>query len=193
MSNKNEMLKLGFILFLITFIVALALGGVNAMTKDVILAVEKQTLDNSLKEIFDSAKEFEEVEVSDAQKESGVKKIYIAKDGEQMLGVAVNVAPNGFGGAIDMMVGVDIEGKTKKVKILSLAETPGLGTKLDTDKFKDQYEGKAAPFDVIKSGVPKDSEILAITAATISSKAATEGVNQSAEVAAEVLAKGGEK
>ena len=51
-------------------------------------------------------------------------------------------------GGLDVLVGLDADGKVKGVKILSIAETPGLGTKVQDDSFLAQFAGlKAGDLD----------------------------------------------
>ncbi|MCR5167757.1 MAG: FMN-binding protein [Oscillospiraceae bacterium] len=44
-----------------------------------------------------------------------------------------------------MLVGIDENGAVKGVSIMSIGETPGLGTKVQDDKFKGQFSGMAEP------------------------------------------------
>ncbi|ELR63646.1 Electron transport complex protein RnfG [Photobacterium marinum] len=58
---------------------------------------------------------------------------YLAKKEGQVSGVAIEaIAPDGYNGAIKLIVGLDIEGVVTGVRILSHNETPGLGDKIDT-------------------------------------------------------------
>lgn len=190
-QENNSMGRLGGILCAFSLIVALLLAGANALTADVIKQNDIKTLNAALAKVFPDAKEFPEAEVSDADKaDLGITNAYTAVDekGEET-GMAVKVASNGFGGAINMIVGIGADGKIVKVEILSMTETPGLGTKAKEPKFIDQYAKKSKELSVIKSGTPEDDEILAITGATISSKAVTLGVNNAVKYAAAHLNK----
>ena len=48
----------------------------------------------------------------------------------EIIGYVVEVLPSGFGGTIDLMVGVDTEGVVTGISILSLSESPGLVSSL---------------------------------------------------------------
>ena len=86
------------------------------------------------------------------------------------------------------MVGLNPDGSIYDSSVLDHAETPGLGTKMDLPKFKDQYKGKDPAANNIK--VTKDGgEIDAITAATISSRAFTDAIQR----AYDAYMKGGKK
>ena len=76
---------------------------------------------------------------------------------------------DGYGGDIPLMVGFKTDKKTViSYKVLAAAETPGLGMKLKTPEFADQFKGK----DGSSLKVKKDGgEMEAITSATITSRA----------------------
>ena len=76
---------------------------------------------------------------------------------------------HGYGGDIELMVGFEKDKKTVVCyKTLAASETPGLGMKLKTPEFADQFKGKnGTSLKVRKDG----GEIEAITSATITSRA----------------------
>ncbi|PSW21069.1 electron transport complex subunit RsxG [Photobacterium sanctipauli] len=58
---------------------------------------------------------------------------YIAEKNSQKTGVAIEaIAPDGYSGAIKLIVGLDIDGVVTGVRILNHSETPGLGDKIET-------------------------------------------------------------
>jgi electron transport complex protein RnfG len=87
------------------------------------------------------------------------------------------VAPNGYAGNIEIMVGVDTAGVVTGLEILKHAETPGLGSKITTPKFRNQYIGKSIS-DPKTWAVNKDpgGTFVPITGATISSRAVTSAI-----------------
>lgn len=82
---------------------------------------------------------------------------------------AEGTCKDGYGGDITLMVGFKRDKKTViSYKVLAASETPGLGMKLKTPEFADQFKGK----DGRALKVKKDGgEIEAITSATITSRA----------------------
>ena len=89
----------------------------------------------------------------------------------------VTFSKNGYGGTIDLMVGVDTTMSISGIYVLSHKETPGLGSKMDEAFFKDQFINKNVgnfKFSVNKDG----GDIAAITSATITSRAVTEAVER---------------
>ncbi len=178
-KENNSMARLGGILLVITLIAALLLGAANQITAPIIEANAIATQNAALQEIFADATEFPEIEVAaEGEAPNGddaiVSQAFEAKDASgNLVGVAVKVTPNGFGGGIQMMVGIAADGSVVKATILSMSETPGLGTHAKEPAFIDQYNGKSGEQKVSKDG----GEIEAITGATISSRAVTRGVN----------------
>ena len=85
---------------------------------------------------------------------------------------------DGFGGNIQITVGIKKDGTINGVSILSISETAGLGMEADTDEFKSQFIGKQVnKFEYTKTGSTKDSEIDALSGATITTSAVTNAVN----------------
>ena len=113
------------------------------------------------------------LEVQPDQK--AVLEVYRAENG----GVAMKVMGTGYGGDMEMAVGIDADGNVTGVSIISHGETPGLGAKATEADFIDQYSGKNAKetLTVVK-GDAAENEISAISGATITSRGVTEGVNE---------------
>ena len=106
-----------------------------------------------------------------------VSKVYQAGDA----GYVVQVAPSGFGGVLDVMVGVNTDGTCSGVSIISHSETSGLGANATKEDFRSQFEGKS------NVAVTKDGgDIAALTGATITSRAVCDGVNAAIAAAASV-------
>ncbi|MCG8500951.1 MAG: RnfABCDGE type electron transport complex subunit G [Firmicutes bacterium] len=194
--RKNEILeilKLGAVLCAITFTVALVLAVANMSTEGRIAALDAKAQDEARKAVLPSAEVFEAVEVEGVGtgEYKMIDSVFAGKAGDDTVGYSIGVAPTGFSGAIDMIVGIDSEGKVTGIHIVNHQETPGLGSKALEPQFKDQYHEKstANPLTVIKSGTPKDNEILSISGATVTSKAITQGVNAAAKIYHEQLDK----
>ena len=133
--------------------------------------------------------EFSEENLAENVDDPDISEIYKAQKDGSAAGYVVMVNPNGYNGAISMVVGIDAEGKVSGIDIISQSETAGLGANCVKDEFKDQFVGKSGEISVVKND-PKDNEIDAITSATITSKAVTSGVNK-ALAAAEKLEEAG--
>jgi electron transport complex protein RnfG len=180
----RDIFKVGIILFAITAVAALALAAVNLCTAPVISKNQKAKQDAAMKTVLPKAQAFSQIDSPDT-----VKELYLATDSAgNPAGVCVLVTTNGYGGAIDLVVGVDTEKKVTGVDIISQAETAGLGANAVKPEFKDQYIGKGNIANVVKNDA-KANEINAISGATITSKAVTAGVNIAVEAAEDILSK----
>lgn len=175
-SDIPNIIKTALILFLITGIAALILAVVNKFTAPIIAenSAKKQAaaMQNVLKDV-----EFSEENLAENVDDPEISEVYKAQKDGLAAGYVVMVNPNGYNGAISMVVGIDAEGNVSGVDIISQSETAGLGANCVKDEFKDQFIGKSGEISVVKND-PKDDEIDAITSATITSKAVTGGVNK---------------
>lgn len=186
MSTFKHIARLSITLLLITAVIAGALAGVNAITKDRIDQIAAEKTQKALKQVL--AFEGEAVKLEEFPE--SVDGVSITAVYETSAGYAVQVAPSGFGGTINMMVGVDFEGKVTGISIISHSETAGLGAVAGSDTsagraFRGQFVGKDGELSVKKDG----GDIDAISSSTITSRAVTRGVNAAIACAAQL--KGG--
>lgn len=175
-KNENPVV-LSAVLLVISLVVALLLAFTNTITKDKIAENTLKEQNEAKQQVMPKASGFVDFEYSSGS----VKAVYQAVSGEQMVGWCVSVAPSGYGGAIDMMVGINPDMSVSGIKVVSNSETAGLGAKCTDEDFSGQFAGKTAPLSVIKNGNAADNEIVAITGATVTSKAVTQGVNDAIE------------
>ena len=165
----KKIIKLTVTLFLITAIMAAALAGVNAITKDRIAAIKAEKTAKAISAVLTGGESAQEI-AFDAAANPLVSKVYANENG-----YAIQVTPAGFGGAIDMMVGVDKDGNVTGISVISHTETAGLGSvaadsSAKGDAFRGQFVGQSGELAV-------GDGIDAISGATITSKAVTAGVN----------------
>lgn len=185
------MLKDAAILFIITLIAGGLLGLVFEATKAPIEEQEIKAKNEACKEVFQDAVDFDEIlfdEESGVSDEilvelgySGVsiQDVLIAKDSAgKAIGMVLNVVTHeGYSGDIGFYMGIASDKTLNGISILSISETPGLGMKAET-VLKPQFENKKADqFTTVKSGAAAEGEIDAISGATITSNAVTNGVN----------------
>jgi electron transport complex protein RnfG len=175
----KEILPLVVTLTVIAAVAGLSLALVFSVTEKPIAVAERE---QTLKAIRIVLPEFDDNLLQSVMMGEGKeqKEIFVARaDGGSLVGVAFSsISRNGYGGNLEVMVGIVPEGegfKVNRIEILRLAETPGLGTKVTEDKFKGQF----ANADLVKKdnpGSPAKPPIDGITGATISSRAVTEAV-----------------
>jgi electron transport complex protein RnfG len=173
-----------FIAVLVTCVVsATALTFAYGATRDRIAEQERIARETALLEVLPDATVFEDMDeetracLDEADGETPIDGVFLAEDDSgAIVGVGVLVAPRGYGGPVNMAVGVDRDGIVTGVSIVSHKETPGLGSKIVTEEsFLAQFEGWDSG-DVDSS----DQGFDAISGATKSSNGARSGV-QAAE------------
>ena len=190
---KNKIIKDALALTLITLVAGVALGGVYEITKDPIAKQEAQAKAEAYEQVFTDAAAFEEVEMDDTliqtirdqldqegYKAQSIEEVMRAEDQSgETLGYAFTVVTTeGYGGDIQFSMGVQNDGTLNGISILSIGETAGLGMNADTPAFKDQFVGKQVEkLQYTKNGATQDDEINAISGATVTTNAMTNGVN----------------
>ncbi len=101
----------------------------------------------------------------------------LRKDGKITAIAVKTYSNNAFGGRIVLMVGFGLDGTISGYEVLESKETPGLGTKVEEEKFVGQFIGLRPGKHNIR--VKKDGgEIDAVTSATISSRAVSEAISK---------------
>ena len=173
-SFKNMLITL----FVITMLAALALGGVYNVTKEPIALAKKAKAEAAIKAVIP---EFDTLKVFKVALEDGTDSLIFNqgyKNGE-LVGTAIeSFSNNGYDPTqVRIMVGFSSDGDILKTAVVQQKETPGLGSKMNDPKFKDQFNGKNPNTFVLK--VKKDGgSVDAITAATISSRAFCDAVQK---------------
>ncbi len=181
----RDYLRLGLKLFVIALVGGLALGGTNAITKDRIEEQNRAEAIAARSQVLPSAAVFEQITIAPEGEYASIQEAYagLGQDGAKA-GVTIKLETGGFGGSMELTVGVGPDGAITGVRVGTHSETPGLGAKAQDDAFTDQYKAKLAPLTVVK-GDSGESEISAITGATITSDAVTNAANLAARFAVE--------
>ena len=170
MKNENivqYILRIAITLLVITGVVAAALAGVNAITKDAIAANQEKKTQDALAVVLPDAGDLQPVALAG---DTGiVSEVYT--DGASY---AVKVLPGGFDGEITMMVGI-VEGKVSGISVISHTETPGLGAvaaaqNAKGEAFRGQFVGQEGELAI-------GNQVDAMSGATITSNAVVTGVN----------------
>jgi len=178
-QRSEKIPVLAGVLLVITAVVALLLATVNHITAPIIAANAAREQTEARKAVLQEATEFELI-AEKPDNDIPVTAIYVGEKEGQLVGYCVNVQPIGYGGVIDLMVGIQADGAVERVKTITMSETAGLGSKAQDEAFLQQYAGKNVTdaFSVIKNGIPQQGEIVAVSGATVTSKAVTAGVNE---------------
>jgi len=180
MSNAKYYAKLTIVLLVITMVVAGLLGYVNSITENRIAEIKAEKTAAAMKAVMPEAETFNTIDYNGEN--SLVSAAYKAEGSSGVIGYVFEVVPVGFGGDINMVVGVDTAGKVTGVSIVSMSETSGLGDNAKKPSFLNQYVGKSGTLAVTKDG----GSIDALTGATVTSRAVTNGVNAALDAAKEL-------
>ena len=168
----------------VTAISVALLAYVNELTKGPIAEANAKTLNEALKKVLPEFTNNPVAESDTIFSEKDGKKnvdfiVYPAKNGEELVGTAVEAKSMGFGGELKVLVGFNAEGKIYNYSLLVHTETPGLGSKA-ADWFKKGGKGDITGMNPGQKAlvVNKDGgQIDAITASTITTRAFLKAVN----------------
>lgn len=173
---KNEIVKLGLILAIVSLVASASLSFVNAATEPIIEARIAAEADEARQELLPEADAFE---MMDASLPEGVTEVYVATKAGDTIGYIVSTQSKGYGGTFDVTVGIDADSIVTGVKLSNMNETPGLGAKATDAAFIDQFDDLNTDnmSFVNKNTTGAEGEIVAISGATITSDAVSLGVN----------------
>lgn len=172
-KKESSLINMVLTLFVITLISGVSLGYINELTQAPKAATQLAKKLEAIKEVvpeFDNnpAEEMYKLPISGT---TDSLEFYPATKNGEFVGVAITSYTNsGFSGLIKLMVGLKPDGTIHNISVLEQKETPGLGTKMEEPKFKNQFLEKdpnSFNVDVKQDG----GDVDAITAATISSRA----------------------
>ncbi len=175
---KSSFINLLLTLAIVTLIAGLSLGYVYQWTKEPIaqaqMAKQLKAIE-SVVEGYDNNPVNEKYKVATPDGKDSLE-FFPARKGEELIGVAIKTkSTRGYSGDIWVMVGFDQAGQIKNIVVIEHKETPGLGSKMTTPAFVNQFLNKHP--EKLKLKVKKDGgDIDAISGATISSRAYVEAV-----------------
>lgn len=187
MKNKTfkEIAVPAIMLFVIATICTALLAGTNLLTKDKIAEIAVQA-ENEAKAAVITADSF-----SDALEITADGKTYTYYEANNsdgtVAGYVIAITTKSYGGDLACMVGISADEKITGVEITEINDTAGLGMKAQNEDFLKQYFGKSAGIKVNKN-TSSDTEIKAITGATITSQAVTDAVNEAFNVLSQIKA-----
>ena len=191
--NVKGIVKAIAAIFVITVIMGAALGAVYSITKKPIADAEEKAKQEAYAEVFPDAAQIEtftedEINLSDVNKvmasrgygDNTIDEISLVADEDGMFTGFIILVTNhsGYGGDIQLAVGVSLDYSIKGIAFLSINETAGLGMEAQNKEFLDQFIGKQVlQYSYTKTGSTSDSEIDALSGATITTSAVVDAVN----------------
>lgn len=194
----NTIVKDALVLFAIALVLSAILGFTNELTKDRIAEQKILQKERAYAEVFPdlnggSIKNTDELTavVADSASVLGassdntissnntINDILEVDDASgNMIGYVVNVTNSkGYGGEIEMAVGMNKDLEITGLSIISNSETAGLGANCTKEAWRSQFAGKTFQITYSKTGATGDKEIDAISSSTFTTKAVVWGVN----------------
>lgn len=178
-QGENSIFKIGINLAIACFLSGAVIAGVYAVTAPVAAQESVKQKNKAMHELVPEAQDFRAV--------PGKADWYVAEKDGKVVAYVVPAASKGYGGTIKMVTAVAPDGRVLDYKILAHNETPGLGDRAAQPAFRQQFAGKT-PDQLVVVKTPTDKNIQALTGATITSRAVTQGIRQAAEEVASFAA-----
>jgi len=186
----NSIIRNTLILTLITLVSGVCLGAVYEVTKEPIRLASEEAKQKAYQQVITDADSFETYEAFNEEEADSVltaagvtgntiNEVAVAKKGGETIGyVMTGTSSDGYGGDIQISTGILTDGTVTGIAFLSIGETAGLGMNATKPEFYEQFDNKRVEqFEVVKGGTGADSEIDALSGATITSNAVTDDVN----------------
>ena len=194
----KTIIKNTLILLAITLVSGLLLAGVHDITAEPIKVAEENAKIAAYETVFPDAEGFFDCETDisafapDNDVELGELQCALDGSGNVIGWVMTLTSPKGYGGDIQIAVGITNDGSLTGMTVISMGETPGLGAKCTGREFQSQFAGiTAKSITSTKTGKSADNEIDAISGATFTTTAIVQAVNAGLELAYEYLMNGG--
>lgn len=177
--QKNNSIKEFLVLPILCIITAFLVAGTYMITKDTIESSEKAKMNTLRQQVLPDADSFQQKDYNIDNTNNSLKdaQVFIA---DNKAGVAIQTTVKGYGGDLTVMTGIGADGKVVGVKVVSSNATVGLGTKAETDTFTSQFVGVDKIF--VLGATSGDGTVVAVSGATISSKAMLASVNAAKEI-----------
>lgn len=175
----KDMLKITLSLVVIFIGAGLIMGVTYKYTSPLRFKAEKKEKEEALKQMAPDATD--PIAAAGTWSTHGKKfEYYRATAASKPVAYISSTAGKGYSSYIQMLVSLDTDLKIRDIKILSHAETPGLGDQVEEKGFIEQFKGKKLENIKLIKGETKEN-IQAISGATISSRAVTNGVKDAVQ------------
>ncbi len=179
------------VLFAITLVMGAALGVVNNITKEPIAKTKQEAKEAASKKVYPTAAKIatsstvDYASLNEIVHQLGyptvdIDELAVALDSSgALLGYVVTATTSeGYGGDIQIIMGISADGTVQGLDYLTINETVGFGLNAKEPEFTDQFVGQQVlEFQYTKTGASGEGEIDAISGATITTSAVVDAVN----------------
>ena len=174
-EKKTGYLRQAWLVLLLAMVFGTALAGVHLSLGGRIEANKSNETLDQIPELVPGSAGGEPVTI-------GTLSVYEAQDsGGKRVGWILPASGLGFADRIELLIGLAADGQEiVGLYVLDQKETPGLGNKIEAQRWREQFAGKWATgaIEVVKvKPAPQANAIQAVTGATVSSKAVADTVN----------------
>ena len=186
--NKNQVIATGAILCLFSLVGALLVGLIYELTFERIIVEERNVLLQTLNSLiaqdrYDNALTEDTLTLQDPLLSRKPVTLYRARLQQQPVAVVISaIAPDGYNGAIKLLIAINMDERLAGVRVVSHKETPGLGDKIEIQKsaWITQFQGASLSRPASNRWtVKKDGgEFLQLTGATITPRAIIKAVHK---------------
>jgi len=173
----RDMIHLAVRLLVFCLVAGLLLAATNAVTKGPIAEQAALIAQNARKKVMTEASSFELISSGPTEEYPHLSAVYEGRDSNGVVGYTFSLTPMGFKATIEMTLGIRKDGAVTALSVDSQQETAGLGTKITTDSYLQQFPGIAADSATL------DAEIDGITGATVTTRAVEEAVMEAVQFA----------
>lgn len=176
-------IKIIAVLTLVSLFSAGVLSVADLLSRDKIIANEREAFNQAITAIVPQAKEVEQ--------EGDIYKVFGPSD--SLVAYVFLAQGQGYQGPIKVICGASVSlDKLLGIEILESSETPGLGARINEGSFKDQFKGLnlLKSIEYTKTKPRKSSQIQAITGATVSSRSVVAIVNKRVEEIRDIVKEG---
>jgi len=186
----DSIIKPAVVLFVVCVIISGSLAVVNRVTVDIIDQRTKAEQEEFRKQLLDKADSF--TQITHEFDNPAITDVYAGYKEGELAGYVINVTAKGYGGDINMTVGVDNNGIVTGVIIGENEETPGLGSRAKEPDFINQFYEVSFndKLTVVKQNKKSANEIQAISGATITSTGVTQGVQAALDISKKLMEEG---
>ncbi|MBQ2945886.1 MAG: FMN-binding protein [Clostridia bacterium] len=173
-TELKEIFATGLKLCIFMSVICVMLFFVNSITSEKIAEFESKKINDAIITIMGDDPNMT-IEPLEDLGDSSIKEVYkidsMVDEQSQLIGYCVYAKAKGYGGEFNLLVGLNADGTVKGISVISDSETVGIGKKVLTDSFLSKFNGKS-------EGVTLGSgDIVAVSGATVTSKAVTSCVN----------------
>ena len=174
-----DVVRTGGKLAAICAIAAIALGVANAITEPMIIAARAERLRIALEKLSVGLEIGDHVEVQDG---SNITGYYLLTQTDNVEAYIIKITGAGYGGDMNILSAVSLDGEILSAVLMENTETPGLGKEAEKLSYMEMFIGKGSNSVIPSKKTHLDPEISdSITGASITFIGIGKALNEASE------------